>query len=508
MINKSWKSIVWATTTIIAVGSLSACSGGAQGTGTSSSGQQQTKPGETPTVTILMSKGTNFPEANPVIDQIRKKTGANVQVIAVDLGDYENKLNAMIASGSPPDIFNSYSKPKIKDLVDNKAILELDSLLEKSGKNISENKGKYLKGIGYIDGKTYAIPNAYGLGNGLAIRQDWLDKLGLKVPTTLDEYENVLKAFVTKDPDGNGKNDTIGLGLSVSIDQTFEHVFAAYGVPLKRGVLVDGKVTPWALAPGYLDAVKYYNKLYKEGLLEPDFATVPAMQEYEKLWNGKMGAFQFNPPGTTQNWMTRYIENPKPKFVYTTLKGPNGQGGNVRFVREDKGPWTHISSKSKNPEAAMKVLDFLISEEGDRLTWAGIEGTTYTMKDGKFEWIKPYDDAVQLRNQGGFAYSAIIQRLDGMEFQLMNDTTRKGIELSYNSPIPDAYLFGVPDIERDKKKVLDDMELEFRTSAIVSKGDLDKLYADFKKKYLAEGGSTWIEQATVIYNKEKAELKK
>lgn len=90
----------------------------------------------------------------------------------------------------------------------------------------------------------------------------------------------------------------------------------------------------------------------------------------------------------------------------------------------------------------------------------------------------------------------------------MNDTTRKGIELSYNSPIPDAYLFGVPDIERDKKKVLDDMELEFRTSAIVSKGDLDKLYTDFKKKYLAEGGSTWIEQATVIYNKEKAELKK
>lgn len=73
MINKSWKSIVWATTTIIAVGSLSACSGGAQGSNTNSSGQQQTKPGETPTVTILMSKSTNFPETNPVIDQIRKK---------------------------------------------------------------------------------------------------------------------------------------------------------------------------------------------------------------------------------------------------------------------------------------------------------------------------------------------------------------------------------------------------------------------------------------------------
>ncbi|MFE5318523.1 hypothetical protein ACFQ88_07435 [Paenibacillus sp. NPDC056579] len=157
----------------------------------------------------------------------------------------------------------------------------------------------------------------------------------------------------------------------------------------------------------------------------------------------------------------------------------------------------------------MKVLDFLISEDGDRLTWAGVEGQQYTRKDGKFEWIKPFDDAVQLRNVGGFAYNGISQRLDGMEIQLMNEQTRKAIELSVNSPIPDAYIFGVPEIEKEKKKVLDDLEIEFRTAAIVSKGgNLDKMYDDFKKKYLAEGGSLWIEQATAIYNKEQTELKK
>jgi putative aldouronate transport system substrate-binding protein len=90
----------------------------------------------------------------------------------------------------------------------------------------------------------------------------------------------------------------------------------------------------------------------------------------------------------------------------------------------------------------------------------------------------------------------------------MNDTTRKGIELSVNSPIPDAYIYGAPEIERDSGKVLGDMELEFRTAAIISKGDIDKMYEDFKKKYLAEGGSVWIEQATTIYNKEQAERKK
>jgi putative aldouronate transport system substrate-binding protein len=487
---------------------LSACSeskGGQEG-----AAAQPDKPKVPSTITVLMSKATNFPEDNQVIQEIRKKTGVNVQVIAVDPPDYENKLNTMIASGSPPDIFRSAVKSKIKELVDNKVILPLDDLLAKGGKNILDNKGKYFKGAGYIDGKTYAIPGAYVLGNGLAFRQDWLDKLGLKVPTTLQEHENVLRAFANNDPDGNGKKDTIPLGLMIAADQTFDHIFAAHGVPMKIGVLVGGKVTPWMLAPGYLDAVKYLNKLYNEGLIEPDFATVPNMQEFEKLWNGKMGAFQFNPPGTTQNWLTRYTENPKPKFVYTVIKGPNGVGGNTRFVHEDRGPWTHISSKTKDPDAAVKVLDFLVSQEGDRLTWAGMEGQQYTMKDGKLEWIKPFDDAVQLRNMGGFAYNGIIQRLEGMEIQLMNEQTRKGIELSVNSPIPDAYIFGVPEIERDKKKVLDDLEVEFRTGAIVSKGggNIDKMYEDFKKKYLAEGGSAWIDQATVIYNKEQAEFKK
>lgn len=486
---------------------LSACGEGEKAPVDNKSGEQA-KPAATPTVTILAGKSTNFPEDNAVIREIRKRTGVDVQVIVVDGPDYDNKLNTMIASGNPPDIFRVSSKAKIVDMVENKAVLALDELLAKSGKNIMENKGKFLKGAGYIGGKTYAMPYAYVVGNGLALRQDWLTKLGLKVPTTLEEYEGVLKAFATKDPDGNGKNDTIALGLSVASDQTFEHIFAAYGVPFKRGVLLDGKVTPWVLVPGYLEAIKFFNKLHQQGLIEPDFATIPSLQEFEKLWNGKMGAFQFNPPGTTQNWLTRYVENPKPTFVYTTIKGPNGVGGNTRFVREDIGPWTLVSSKSKNPEAAVKVLDFLVSQEGDRLTWAGIENQHYTMKDGKFEWIKPFDDAVQLRNQGGFAYAGIMQRIDGMEYQLMNETTRKGIDLSVNSPIPDAYLFGVPEIERDKKKIMDDMELEFRTSAIVSKGDLDKLYADFKKKYLAEGGTTWIEQATVIYKKEQADLKK
>ena len=66
-----------------------------------------------------------------------------------------------------------------------------------------------------IDGKTYATDRARALGrNGVTIRKDWLENLGLEEPKTIDEFYNVLKAFTKDDPDGNGKDDTYGLVAS------------------------------------------------------------------------------------------------------------------------------------------------------------------------------------------------------------------------------------------------------------------------------------------------------
>lgn len=476
---------------------ITACSGGQPNSG-KTAGETE-KP---PVVKILMSSDTPFPDDNAVVQEIRKKTGVNVQFIVVNGKDLDTKLNTMIASNDIPDIFKSSNKAKIKELVTNDIILPLDGLLQSDGKNIMDNIGSYLKGAGYIDGKTYALPGAWGYGRTLAIRKDWTDKLGLKVPTTIDEYYETLKAFVNNDPDGNGKKDTIGLGVSF-VSGTLDHIFGAYGVPYDRPRYIDGKLVPWVLQPGFLDAVKFLNKLYKEGLMEPEFATIPNLQEFEKLWNGKIGAFEWSPTGLTTNWVTRY-KDPKPDLVYTVIKGPKGEGGSVRVVREDLGPWTHIAKSSKNPAAAMKVLNFLISEEGDRLTWAGLEGQQYKLTGDKFEWIPPYDDAVQLRNVGGFVYNGVIKRMEGLEYKLLSEKTRQGVKVANDNPIPDAYLFEVPEIEREMKKVMTDLINEHIVSMIVSGGNLDQQYEEFKKKYLASGGQQWIDQATAIYKKEQS----
>ncbi|MFC4597188.1 extracellular solute-binding protein [Cohnella hongkongensis] len=455
-----------------------------------------------PTVTALLSKTTDFPEDNPVIEEIRKRSGINLQVQTVGNDDYETRLNTLLVSGQAPDIF-TVGRTKIQELITNGAILPLDELIEQHAPNIKENRGDYLKGGAYVDGKAYGIPEGFVPGSALAIRKDWLDRLKLPMPTNLEEYENVLRAFVNDDPDNNGQKDTIGVGLAIQVDQTWAHIFGAYNVPMGRQVLVDGKVTPWMLAPGYLDAVKYLNKLYHEGLIDPEFATVPTLQSFQKLWNGKVGAYNFNADGITQNWLSRYVESPAPEFEYAVIKGPDGHGGYLNPNVADSNLYTVISSKAKDPEAAMKMLDFLVSEEGDTLTWAGIEGSQYKYENGEFQWISPYEDAVKLRDVGGYMYSVLLNRMNGMREALFNDQTKQGRQLAEEHLIEEAHIYKMPQIEIDRGTILKDMEKEFRTKAILAKGNVDQLYEDFKKKYLAEGGNDWIEQATKIYNDEQ-----
>ncbi|GBF73292.1 hypothetical protein PA598K_01578 [Paenibacillus sp. 598K] len=476
---------------------VSACSGSNnKGTGPSAAA-------DPPMITALMSKTTDFPEDNTVIQAIREQSGINLQVQTVSGDDYETRLNTLLVSGQPPDIF-TVNKTKIQELITNGAILPLDELVEQHAPNIKENRGEYMKGGAYVDGKSYGIPDGFVPGSALAIRKDWLDKLSLPMPTNLEEYENALKAFVNDDPDGNGLKDTIGVGLAIQVDQTWAHIFGAFNVPMGRAVLVDGKVTPWLLAPGYFEAVQYLNKLYHEGLIDPEFATVPTLQSFQKLWNGQVGAYNFNADGITQNWLSRYTESPVPQFEYTLIKGPDGHGGYLNPNVADSNQYAVISSKAKDPEAAIRVLDYLVSKEGDALTWAGIEGAQYKYENGQFQWISPYEDAVKLRDVGGYVYSVLLNRMDGMRESLFNEQTKQGRKLALENFIEEAHTYGLPQVQIDRGTMLKDMEKEFRTKAILAKDNLDRLYEEFKQNYLAEGGSDWIEQATAIYNEEQA----
>lgn len=158
------------------------------------------------TITSLLAVGTMPAEENMVLQEIRDRTGINLQVTLVSQADYENRKATLAASRNLPDLIGYLGRSELRDMVNNGIAIPLDDLLESYGQEILENKGDLMEG-NKIDGVTYAVP--YGgteaaVPSMMAVRQDWLDKLNLSVPETVDEFYEVMKAFTQQDPDGDG----------------------------------------------------------------------------------------------------------------------------------------------------------------------------------------------------------------------------------------------------------------------------------------------------------------
>ena len=154
--------------------------------------------------------------------------------------------------------------------------------------NLSQQNETVLNNIS-IDGKVFGIYRARALGrNGMSIRKDWLDNLGLQEPATIEEFYNVLKAFKEQDPDGNGIDDTFGI-IMTSVTSSFNNIAIWFGAPNKQGISEDGSLIPAHLTDEYFEAVKFVKKLYDEKLVNQDFATYDGGKWDEQFLSGKAG---------------------------------------------------------------------------------------------------------------------------------------------------------------------------------------------------------------------------
>jgi putative aldouronate transport system substrate-binding protein len=458
-----------------------------------------------PVVALLHSLAFPPPEENFMIGYVSDLLGIDWRPTTVPSNQYREKLNAVIASGDLPDTFTWSEGTKVDEYADNGVIIALDDLLESQGKDILANKRFMMDRQATHNGEVFAIPNGWAVPALLAMREDWMDNLGLEVPTTLEDYFDVLHAFTYGDPDGNGKDDTIGIGMHMFWPKTMHHLFGAYGIAMERPHYVDGRVIPYFMHPDYLDAVRFLRRMHQAGVMEPDFATINFRAANEKLWNGIYGAYDFNPDGTTNNWLPRYKEDPKPRFVYTIVHGPDGEGGTVSAIYDGSG-FSGVSSQSKNPEAAMRLLNFFNSEEGDELMYLGVEGRHFEWIDeeeGTLRYLPPFDDMNTHRADGAWGYSGINPRFNGIRVKTFNKVTREAFAMAQANFLEDAYIYERPQIEQELGTILDDLMKETLVSLVLTDGNIESEYQQFVDKYLKSGGRDWIEQATAIYKKEQ-----
>ena len=343
------------------------------------------------TLAVILTAPTGKSSFNeiPLFQEYAKRT--NVQI---DFQHVTNeKMNLLLASNDLPDILiNYWSDGQEKTAYNNQQILRLDDLMGQYAPNyveiLKENPSLHAQAVD-ADGFLYSfqfLRNEPELRvfNGFMIRQDWLDKLNLKMPTNTDELYTVLKAIKEGDPNGNGKADEIpfimesGSGLG--------YLSAWWGIA-SFYLDDDNNLQCGWLQPEYKEMLQYLNMLYDEGLLDPDYAITERNQFDTKISNGQ-AAMWFGLAGGGLARINTLMEPIDPDFKLSAmpwLTSSNGKNYNLNL--EYTSPLSarmglSITTNCKDPVTAVKFADYAYSEEGQTLLSFGVEGESYTMQDG------------------------------------------------------------------------------------------------------------------------------
>ncbi|TDF97490.1 ABC transporter substrate-binding protein [Paenibacillus piri] len=356
----------------------------------------------------VMIKGSSIVEnfaTNEFTKWLEEKTNIHLEWEVAPEKSFQEKLNVALASGDYPDILINMSISPIQQSIYGKdgVFIPLNSYIDKYGTETKKMWGQvsYAKDLMTMpDGKIYSLPQINqcyhcSYGQKMFINQTWLKKLGLSMPTTTDEFYEVLKAFKEKDPNGNGKADEIPLvgavgGPSTTIQQTQLDPFIMSAFVEKDfayKLVKDGKVQVAYNQPGWKEGLKYLNKLYKEGLIASQSFTQDKNQLKQMGMNPEAPIIGAVPAQNQGNFIEIDSERFKDFVTVPPLKGPSGvQSAPFQPYYILQGQFV-ITNKAKNPAAAFRLADLLMSEEAALRSTVGRPGQ---------EWDKAADGELGL----------------------------------------------------------------------------------------------------------------
>lgn len=324
----------------------------------------------------FMTQSSPLAPADPndklIFKRLEEKTGIHIDWTNYTNDVFAEKKNLALASGDLPDaIFDAgMSDYDLLKLSKDGTIIPLDDLVAKMPnlQKVLEKAPQYKAMMTAPDGHIYSLPWIEELGAGKEsihevnnipwINKDWLDKLGLKMPTTTEELKQVLIAFKTKDPNGNGKADEIPLSFinSNGGNEDLGFLFGSFGKGINwdlTRVTDDGKVEFAAADDGYKAGVKYIHELYQAGLLDKEFVT--------QDWNTFVAKGKENVYGVYFTWDKANVTGMDSNFVpLPALAGPDGTKNVARTngMGFDRGRMV-VTSADKNLDATAKWMDQL-----------------------------------------------------------------------------------------------------------------------------------------------------
>lgn len=347
------------------------------------------------------SDPTNNNWTNWIKEKVLKDENIEVTFVRISRWDENTALNNLMAAGNPPDVCLSYSAELIANYRDLGGLFDMSPYVDTLLVDLKAFLGsdQALPGRDFIkrnadpqSGAIYSIParrmNTAMLN--LFIRKDWLDKLNppRPLPQTTEEFYEALKAFKEQDPGGVGKNNVIPFSMTTDVRWTGGIILNAF---------IDPKVSPkdrwintvidrYLLLPGYKEGFRFMNKLYNEGLIDRNFPLYKAEEAMNNLIkSGFIGAI-------CHNWDQIYRESVAilsdlQKNVPGAELVPidpiqSSDGITHKMAYDPAGVNFFIPASCKNPEAALRYINWLSRFENYHFLQVGPEGIIHDMVDG------------------------------------------------------------------------------------------------------------------------------
>lgn len=401
--------------------------------------------------TIMFKQGVvRYIEGDSLYDNIyingyRDKLNIDLEyAILADGDEYTQKLTMAIASNSLPDILYLPIK-EYTQLAKAGKLWEMDDIIAENANEITQKNfasdGGAMLDAAKIDGKLYGIPVGCFRNcpsQFLWIRKDWLDKVGMNAPESFEDMVEIARAFTTKDPDGNGVDDTWGLALNKKMAEnsaygSAEGVMNAFGGSLLRQAWVadeNGKISYMGVSEGTRKGLEALSSMFNEGLINTEFGVSDDDTIGEAVAGGKCGMF-YGTEGVSWNYGRDAMVN-FDGCEWICVNAPKAGGGIASPVCYKTFEYVYAVNKDyEHPEVLLKLINFF----NDRIN--SPEATEETLA----EWGV---DPVTGINKCAYAYGIVDPY--GDKSIGYNATIRQVLagELEPSELMPEAYRYYMP----------------------------------------------------------------
>lgn len=332
-------------------------------------------------------------------NEYEEMTNIDVEWRQVQTEALEEQKQLSLVQDDLPDVYYlaSFTNSDILRYGDQGVFIPLNDLIEDYAPNLSklmEESPEIERAITFPDGNIYSLPSvidedfvSFLVSARPFLNHVWLDEAGLETPETTEEFYEYLVAMKELDPVGNGETIPLG-GTSINeIVQTFSGAFGVMNRGTRNGPIdfdeENEQVRFYPTTDGYRELLEYMNRLYSEGLIDPNIFTIEWGQFLANAQENLYGTFVFYDPTELfgEEIGQQYVgiaplEGPHGDRMYSKVAPTVNTIGNFMVTRDNP-----------NPAAAVRWMDYMYSDEGAKFYYMGIEGETYEEVDGEVQYI-------------------------------------------------------------------------------------------------------------------------